>query len=1126
MPPLSAPREAPPAASGDDLSARRENACAPDCGCPSSAPASRRERVGWRSLEELSGDATAREFREREFPVGASELPEGIDRRALVQMLGASLSLAGLAACRRPVETIVPFVTPPDEFLPGIPKRYATTMPFGATGYGLLVESHEGRPTKIEGNELHPATRGSASAQMQAAILGLYDPDRSQHVLRRAAPGGELERVAWSDWVAAWQSLEPGLLASGGAGLAILAPPSSSPTLARLAGAVRERFPQLRWATWEPVSDENARAGIARLAGRPLQLDYDLGAARVVVSLDADLFLGESGAVAHARGFAAGRRLAAESDAMNRLWVVESALTTTGSMADHRLPLASGSVGGFALALAAALAVVGIDVGLPPGTSSALPAGVPALWLAALVRDLDEHRGASLVVAGRDQPPAVHTLALAINVALGNLGTTVFAREAVDVLAASGVELAELVAAMRAGAVSTLLVLGGNPAYDAPGDLELAGALAGVANVVHLGLAADETAELAHWHLPESHFLEAWGDCRAADGTASVVQPLIEPLFGGHSAIELLGLLATGAERSGYDSVQETWRSLLATTAEAAGFDAAFNRVLHDGLFAGSATEPFVMATPLVLPPTLAAELAAPATGATPGGLELVFRPSPAAHDGRFANVGWLQELPDAVTKLTWGGAAQLSPATAVRLGLASEDGARLRLPDDPRGVAIELPVWIVPGQADETVVVSLGYGRRAAGRIGNGIGVDVYPLRRSDRLGFVAGASLEPTGSRHRLAQTQDHGSMEGRPIVREASLDEWRQEPRFAEARVEVPKSAPLWKQHEYATGPQWAMTIDLNACTGCNACVVACQSENNVPIVGHEQVRRGREMHWLRVDRYFSGTPELPEVSFQPMPCMQCENAPCEQVCPVAATVRHRRRAQRHGLQPLHRHPLLLEQLPVQGAALQLLQLHQGHSGAAQARRQSRRHRALPRRDGEVHLLRAAHPGGERSTPRWRRGRWPTVTSRPPASRPVRRTPSFSATSAMPRRRSTSARRAAATTSCWPSSATSRAPATWRASAILTPTSSRRDDGIRALLALGGRTAGGGAGRRRPAGPCLEPAAAAPQSQHGRATSRGGAGGERLLLRRRGDPAAGGGDGSARRAARGRALLDRHG
>ncbi len=830
-------------------------------------------REHWRSLEQLAGTPEARAFEEREFPVGASELPEGINRRQLVQLLGASMALAGLTACRRPVENIVPFVTPPEELVPGVPKRYATTMPFGIGGYGLLVESHEGRPTKIEGNELHPATLGSASAQMQAAILGLYDPDRSEHPLQRSAPKARPAKRAWADFVAAWKSRESAYLAAGGDGLAVLAPASASPTLFRLAGALRQRFPKLRWTTWEPVSDENALAGVALLAGKPLVPSYDLSAARVILSLDADLLLAESNALAHARGFAAGRRLASEKEAMNRLWVVESAFTTTGAMADHRLPLPSGRIGALALALGQALGVPGVaGAGQVPG--------VDPHWIATLAKDLKANAGHGLVVAGRDQPPAVHALALAINAALGNLGTTVTLREPVDVLAASTPELAALTAAMAGGAVSTLFILGGNPVYDAPADLAVAAALAKVGNVVHLGAAVDETAAQAHWHLPEAHFLEAWGDCRSSDGTASVVQPLIEPLFGGHSAIELVGLLASGEDKPGYDLVRETWKGLLPPAATADAFDDAFSKVLHDGLLAGSAVPP-AAAPPTSIPAAALAGLAGPAAA----GLELVFRASPAVHDGRFANVGWLQELPDAVTKMTWGNAALLSPKTAKDLRLENEDGVRLK----SGNAEVELPVWIVPGQADGTVVVHLGYGRRAAGRAGTGVGADVYPLRTSAAPGFAGGARLEPSGQRHQIAQTQDHGTMEGRPIVREASLGTWRHEPHFAAEMVETPKSEPpLWKQHSYEEGQQWGMAIDLNSCTGCNACVIACQSENNVPVVGHEQVRRGREMHWLRMDRYFSGPPEQPEMVFQPMPCQQCENAPCEQVCPVAATV----------------------------------------------------------------------------------------------------------------------------------------------------------------------------------------------------------------------------------------------
>ena len=397
------------------------------CGCGGAAldGGHRPEREHWRSLEQLAGTPEAQAFMERKFPVGASELPEGVSRRELVQLLGASLSLAGLAACRRPVENIVPFVTPPEEMIPGIPKRYATTMPFGMSAYGLLVESHECRPTKSDGHELHPATAGSASAQMQASILALYDPDRSAHVMRRGT-GSAFEPKAWADFLAAWKELETGYLASGGVGLAVLAPVMSSPTVFRLAGLLRQRFPQMHWVNWEPVNEENALAGVALLVGRALRPVYDTAAAKVILSLDADLFLGESEAVKLARGFADGRRLSGEHDEMNRLWVVESELTTTGAMADHRQPMPSSRIGAFAVALASKLSAAGVSMSVPAGAGAADL--VPALWMDVLARDLAANRGKSLVVAGRDQPPAVHAMALALNTALGNLGTTISLR--------------------------------------------------------------------------------------------------------------------------------------------------------------------------------------------------------------------------------------------------------------------------------------------------------------------------------------------------------------------------------------------------------------------------------------------------------------------------------------------------------------------------------------------------------------------------------------------------------------------------------------------------------------------------------------------------------------------------
>ncbi len=826
-------------------------------------------RSYWRSLEQIEGSPGSREFLEREFPEGASELPEGVSRREMMLLLGASASLAGLAACRRPVERIVPFANPPEEIIPGVPRRYATTMPFGRSAYGLLVESHEGRPTKIEGNALHPSTLGASSLRVQASILDLYDPDRSRKVLHRG------ESKSWADFVAAWGETAKTHAAGQGEGLAVLSGSFASPTLARLRRSLEDRFPRMRWATWEAVDDENARAGVATGTGRDLETVLRIERAAVILALDADLFLTDPEGIVNARGFAAGRRAGTEGGTMNRLYSVEGAYSLTGAMADHRLRLASRDVAAFVAALAAELMSSGLPVDAP-GTA---PAGeIDQRWLHAVAQDLMANRERGLIVAGPRQPPAVHAAVLALNVALGNVGQTIAYHERKDAAPSSRSSLADLVTAMKAGTVTTLAILGANPVYDAPADLDFASALGKVANTIALSSHVDETSRLAAWHLPRAHFLEAWGDARAIDGTLAVIQPLILPLYLGRSDIEILSLLASDQEQPGYDLVRQSWKGILGDAA----FEDKWGRVLHDGVLPGSEL-------PEVVPTVVGRPLAGLApSSSSAGDLEIVFEPGATVHDGRFANDGWLQELPDPLTKITWDNPVLLSPATAARVGAKNEDLVRVEI----RGRALDLPVWIVPGQADGTVVVTLGYGRTSAGRVGNGVGFDTYRLRTLAAPDFDTGVRLTPTGETYLLGTTQEHGSMEGRPIVREAALEEYRQSPGFAKEAVHAVPPAPLWNERGYETGPQWGMAIDLNTCVGCNACVVACQSENNIPIVGKAQVRKGREMHWLRVDRYFAEDGEDraadPQVVFQPVPCMHCENAPCEQVCPVAATV----------------------------------------------------------------------------------------------------------------------------------------------------------------------------------------------------------------------------------------------
>ncbi len=840
----------------------------------------------WRSLGELEGSAEFEAVRHREFPEGASEAPDGISRRSMLGLMGATLSLSGLAACRRPVEKIVPYVQAPEDMLPGVPLRYATTMPFRGNALGLLVVSNEGRPTKVEGNELHPTTQGASNVWAQNAIYELYDPDRSRVPLQ----GGAAK--TWQDFVAAWAKLREEHAASGGEGLAIVCEPSSSPTEARLLDLVRLRFPKARVVVWAPISSENRDFGLHAATGADVEPRYALEQARVILSLDADFLLHDPDQIRLTRAYAAGRR---DPQAMNRLYVAESTLTTTGIAADHRLALPSGRIATLTLALAAELGKQGVSVG---GATFAGSPEIDAKWVAAVAKDLKANAGKSAILAGAHQPSEVHAAVAALNAALGNVGKTVHYVGIAPSTRSRVAGMQTLAGELKAGTVKTLIILGGNPAYDAPADLELATVAAKATNRIRLGLHVDETSAVADWHLPQAHFLESWGDARALAGPLSVVQPLIEPLFGGHSTIELLAFLESGKETPGYELVRETWKSLLGTD-----FERQWERALHDGVLAASDAPPVATSAD-------AAAIARLAGIKPHNGLEIVFQPSSVVYDGRYANSAWLQELPEAVSKLTWDNAAILSKTDADGLGLATGDFVTLSLGTR----SLTAPVLVLPGQAVGSVAIALGYGRAAAGRVGNGVGFNAYPLRTTTTLGFTTGLTLIKAAGSHVLAVTHEHWSTEGRDIVREedvgagkghaaaaghpaagdhaegghAAADGHGEGGDGGHASHHPPLISP-WEERTYEHGPQWAMTIDLNSCTGCNACVIACQSENNIPSVGKDQVTRGREMHWIRIDRYFSGRAEAPEsVVFQPVPCMHCENAPCEQVCPVAATV----------------------------------------------------------------------------------------------------------------------------------------------------------------------------------------------------------------------------------------------
>jgi molybdopterin-containing oxidoreductase family iron-sulfur binding subunit len=638
----------------------------------------------------------------------------------------------------------------------------------------------------------------------------------------------------------------------------------TSPTLTAQLQAFLSAFPSATWHQYEPVNRDNVYAGAQLAFGEPVETLYRFDQAEVVLSLDADFLSTFPGSVRYARDFASRRRVAGpEGGQINRLYAIETTPTVTGAMADHRLPLPARSIGSFARALAQA-----VGVSVTPGNRA-----VPDDWVTAIARDLQAYQGSSIVIAGDHQPPIVHALVHAINASLANVGQTVVYTDPVITDPANQTEsLRELVTAMDAGQVELLLILGGNPVFNAPVDLNFGAALEKVNFRAHLGLYEDETSALCHWHLPESHYLEIWGDARAYDGSVTIMQPLIEPLYDSHSAYEVLAALLGETDLFGHGIVRGYWEG----QSGAEDFDQFWQTALYQGVIADTALA------------SKAVSLGSDFENQSPSqtaveDLEISFRPDPSIWDGRFANNGWLQELSKPLTKLTWDNAALISPATAESFGLANNDLIGLRY--DNR--TVQAPVWITPGQAQNSVTVYLGYGRTRAGRVGTGAGFNAYALRTTDTPWFGAGLQIERTGQQYELATTQTHQTMEGRNLIRAGTVEQFQADPDFVQKMEHQGEDISLYPPFEY-DGEAWGMTIDLNACLGCNACVVACQAENNIPVVGKDQVLKGREMHWLRLDRYYQGDLENPEVYHQPVLCMHCENAPCEVVCPVAATL----------------------------------------------------------------------------------------------------------------------------------------------------------------------------------------------------------------------------------------------
>ncbi|MEQ9461044.1 MAG: TAT-variant-translocated molybdopterin oxidoreductase [Phycisphaeraceae bacterium] len=860
----------------------------------------------WRSIAEYAdSEAFAAKIAE-EFPGYDPDEIRSMSRRNFLALAGASMALAGLTmtGCRRwPREYVVPYASRPGGSTPGVPEKFASMIDRQGVARPTLVTSFDGRPIKIDGNPSHPASLGSSDVQTQAAILEMYDPDRSRSPLY-----GKGEQAAYSSWEAfdRYAGTQFGPLKGGqAAGVAFLSEATSSPTLLEMRARLLSAYPGAAWHTWESVNRDNALEGAQAAFGRRVRPQYDLAKADVIAAFESDLLADDPGYAINARGWAAGRKRADAdvSGEMNRLYVAESTFTPTGMSADERLPVKVSKQITLLRALALRVGASGVaDPGSLNGESA---------WVEALAADLAAHRGRSVVVVGDALPAEAHHLAHLINARLGNAGSTVtYIDEPGADQYPCGASLSDLAAKIESGAVTHLVILGGNPAYDAPASLDMTSKIAGVANTVHLSLYVNETSRLCQWHLPMAHALECWGDGTAWDGSLMVQQPLIEPLFGGKSAIELLAVVLRERPLAGYDLVQRTWAGRLG----GGDFEKSWRKVVHDGMLDQK---------PETRTPSPNQNVQA-GTYPTPA-IEAVFKASPALGDGRMANSGWLQELPDSSTKVCWDNPALIHPADASKLGV-TKDGDLITVSVD--GVSLTMPAFRKQGQAKGSITLYLGYGRTEAGQIGSDVGVNVYPARPAGR--DVAEASVTLAGGHHKLALTTQHHLVGldwvgeyglkkrvGDPkdpnyepyVVKSTSLERYKKLPGFVDQNVHGDLSLQLWSPppldsttSKVATkakregGPEafndphaWGMSIDMNACTGCGACIIACQSENNIPVVGAHQVDMSREMHWLRLDVYYKGDPEgSPEVISMPMMCTHCENAPCEQVCPVAATV----------------------------------------------------------------------------------------------------------------------------------------------------------------------------------------------------------------------------------------------
>lgn len=831
----------------------------------------------WRSLDEVAETEEFKEMLYREFPDGASEWPDGFSRRSFLKLAAASLALAGLSACtKQPIHEIVPYVKQPENLVLGDPMYYATAMLLGGYATGVLAKSREGHPIKVDGNPEHPACLGSSSVWMQASILDLYDPDRSQAVTHH----GEIS--TWAAFLSDLNRLVREHEASQGAGLRFLTETVTSPTITAQLDELLRRFPKAKVHQFDPVSRDNVRAGAQLAFGEVVETHYRFEKAAVILSLDSDFLYTHPQRLRYTRDFSNGRRVSQGRREMNRLYVAESTPSVTGTMAEHRLPLPSGEVENLACEIARNLG------GIP--TLNLQQFARDSAWIQAVCHDLEAHRAKSIVIAGEWQPPLVHAIAHLLNDKLGNVGATVFYTSPAEPHPVQQLQsLRELLDDMKSGKVETLFILSGNPVYSAPADFDFRQLLSKVNCSVHLGSHLNETALACNWHIAEAHYLESWGDARSFDGTITLLQPLIAPLYDGKTDMEVLDAMRTHQGfRGSYDIVREHWRSKLLWP----DFDKAWRQAVCDGFIADSSLpeRPVALRTDDVL---AALRQAASQSSPSPAhndapDLELTFRPDPCIWDGRFANNGWLQECAKPVNKLTWDNAILISAALAQRSQLTTGDVVELSC----QNRSLHAPVWVMPGQAENSLTLHLGYGRKHVGRVGAGVGFNAYLLRTSRSFWRATGVTLKKLDRRHNLVSTQTHHNLHSpdRQVHRQGTLAQFLADPDFVKKTVEAPKTDDtLYYPNEFKyEGYKWGMSIDLNTCIGCNACLVACEVENNIPVVGKAQVNLKREMYWIRIDTYHRGTLDNPEFSHMPVPCMHCEHAPCELVCPVEATV----------------------------------------------------------------------------------------------------------------------------------------------------------------------------------------------------------------------------------------------